>query len=673
MSYRTIKRIIGETNLERKCRFLFGACLLLLIVGSFWWYGKATDELVKLNTRSTCRHLVDAGMTKLHAKKFLELERLLNLLTELAIPTLNAIESMDYDWTLLSLEDSDSEAKDYVSSVLNEWEKEHLPDLKSSYEIWLKTDYAQWKARQEAGESETGNDLPSANEVEVTKTDESTSLETTDPLKSPALPFAENPDGSRYYFYQPVHWNKDLNCTTANCHTHLEQYVTSSRLSSEFPSAEVDDKDLKITRLFHEPFRVVRVTIDYGPTQNAINKNRAILLATAIITVFISMVALYVVVRYVIVKPLKHLIDVSDEIGRGSYKLRAEIETNDEFEDLADSFNRMLRHLVEAHQELRNVNEDLDHKVDELAQANMQLFEANRLKSDFLANMSHELRTPLNSIIGFADVLKDLHALNARQKRYAHNIGQSGRVLLEMINDILDLAKMESGKMDVSPTEFSIQHVVNAQCDIVRSLTEEKNIDLDVQCIPDPPPMCQDQSKVQQILTNLLSNAIKFTPEGGRICVKLARDHHDMLHLSVVDTGVGIAEEDRAVIFEKFRQGPALKTGDNLTREFAGTGLGLSIVKELCKLLGGEISFESELGKGSEFTVRLPWNIDRLPRRSSPLSERLDELTSASRAESQRVLGTSAAHQATDDDGVLTTDPLPVPSTLGSARGLSGN
>ena len=331
----------------------------------------------------------------------------------------------------------------------------------------------------------------------------------------------------------------------------------------------------------------------------------------------------------------------------------------------------MLRHLVEAHQELRNVNEDLDHKVDELAQANMQLFEANRLKSEFLANMSHELRTPLNSIIGFADVLKDLPALNSRQKRYAHNIGQSGRVLLEMINDILDLAKVESGKMDVSPTEFSIQNVVHAQCDIVRSLTEEKNIDLEVQCVPNQPAMYQDQSKVQQILTNLLSNAIKFTPEGGRISVKVDRDHHDMLLLSVVDTGVGIAEEDRAVIFEKFRQGTALKTGDNLTREFAGTGLGLSIVKELSKLLGGEISFESELGKGSEFTVRIPWNIGRLPRRSSPLSERLDELTTASRAESQRVLGGGVATSEPNDVDAETPGKTPVSATSGTTSEMS--
>src|SRR6185503_4375223 len=196
---------------------------------------------------------------------------------------------------------------------------------------------------------------------------------------------------------------------------------------------------------------------------------------------------LYVIVKYVIVKPLTHLRDVSDAISQGNMQQRAEIHTNDEFEDLGDAFNRMLRHLTDAQDQLQSTNVKLDAKVDELAQANMQLYDMNRLKSDFLANMSHELRTPLNSIIGFSDVLQGIEALNDKQRRYAQNIQKSGRVLLDMINDILDLAKMEAGKMEVRLSEFRIDQVIANQCDMVRSLAEEKNIDLRVDIESDLP------------------------------------------------------------------------------------------------------------------------------------------------------------------------------------------
>ena len=199
---------------------------------------------------------------------------------------------------------------------------------------------------------------------------------------------------------------------------------------------------------------VARLTFSTEPTRKSINLNQAILIATAIITVFLAMVASYVIVRYVIVKPLRHLRDVSDAISRGNTTLRADIHTGDEFEELAVAFNRMLRHLTDAQGELRLVNANLDGKVDELAQANMRLYELNMLKSDFLATMSHELRTPLNSILGFSEVLGSIDSLDEKQKRYVQNIQKSGKTLLEMINDILDLAKIESGKMETRLTRF---------------------------------------------------------------------------------------------------------------------------------------------------------------------------------------------------------------------------
>jgi two-component system sensor histidine kinase BarA len=304
------------------------------------------------------------------------------------------------------------------------------------------------------------------------------------------------------------------------------------------------------------------------------------------------------------------------------------IRTGDEFEELAASFNRMLRQLLSQQSELQHVNVELDNRLDELAQANMRLYEMNRLKSDFLATVSHELRTPLNSIIGFSDVLSSIAALDEKQKRYVGNIQRSGTMLLEMINDILDLAKMESGKMEVRLSEFKMASLVGAQCDMARPLAEKKNIDLDFDAASNLPPVRQDQAKVQQILNNLLSNAIKFTPEGGRIEIGVKRDDYGDLRLTVTDTGIGISPDDQQLIFEKFRQAPGVTTsGDAMTREYSGTGLGLSIVRELCRLLGGDVSVESELGKGSTFTVRLPWRLEEVPRLDAQLKEDLEALT----------------------------------------------
>jgi two-component system sensor histidine kinase BarA len=385
------------------------------------------------------------------------------------------------------------------------------------------------------------------------------------------------------------------------------------------------------------PFRAVRVTLPYAETQSSIHWIQAVLLAVGILTVFLSMVALWVVVRYVVVKPLTHLRDVSEGVARGDLEQRAVIHTSDEFEELAASFNKMLRNLIEAQSALRQVNTDLDAKVDQLAQLNMRLHEMNQLKGDFLTNMSHELRTPLNSVLGFSEVLQGAESLNDKQKRYVHNIQKAGRDLLDMINDILDVAKMEAGKMDVRLSEFKIEAIIQAQVDMMRPLSEEKNIDLRFEIESDLPLMFQDQQKVQRILTNLLSNAIKFTPEGGRITVGARGTPRGMIEIWISDTGVGIADADREIIFEKFRQGSAIagKDADNLTREYTGTGLGLSIVKELCKLLGGEVGVESELGKGSTFRVFLPWMRADIAQSAARMSTKLDDLTKPRRGEFQ--------------------------------------
>lgn len=354
------------------------------------------------------------------------------------------------------------------------------------------------------------------------------------------------------------------------------------------------------------PFCVMRVRLPAGETTVWTVAILSAMISWAMITLAVTMLIMHLIMRRLVISPLQHLRSVSEEIIRGELDQRAEIDTDDEFRELADAFNRMLRHLTESQQQLQSLNQTLDIKVDQLAQANLHLYEANRLKSDFLANMSHELRTPLNSIIGFSDVLQDISSLTDKQRRYAANIQKSGRMLLEMINDILDLAKIEAGKLQVKPLLFNINQVLQAQCDMMRSLSEEKNID--VQLVPDTSLelVFQDAPKIQQIVNNLLSNAVKFTPEGGLVTISTGTVNTDYFHVTISDTGVGIPESDFEVIFEKFRQSNAILQGDNLTRQYSGTGLGLSIVKELCKLLGGEISLTSHVGKGSTFRVTLP-------------------------------------------------------------------
>jgi len=323
----------------------------------------------------------------------------------------------------------------------------------------------------------------------------------------------------------------------------------------------------------------------------------------------------YLIVRYVIVKPVKHLKEVSDAISAGKLNVRSEIQTGDEFEDLSHAFNRMLRNLVSMQDRYREVNAHLDHKVDELAQANLSLYESNRLKSDFLATMSHELRTPLSSILGFSEVLLSGDPLNEKQMRWVRNIQTSGDRLLNLINDILDLAKIEAGKMQVRLEEFSIHDVCEGILNMFRPLAEKKNIELRGAIDPGIPLLRQDVGKLQQILSNLLSNAIKFTPEGGRVSIKAQAEPLHLI-LTVTDTGVGIAPDEKELVFEKFRQ-----SGNPLTREHAGTGLGLSIVRELAKLLGGDVTLESELGQGSTFTVKLPLQLSKEPKLELDLAD----------------------------------------------------
>lgn len=397
-----------------------------------------------------------------------------------------------------------------------------------------------------------------------------------------------------YYYYHPVHFKQECR----DCHGQLP---TPGRPVAEGSS---DPKALAAASL--SPFRVYRIKLPYSYTRFWSLWSYSVLTSIAILTLALSLFFVHWILKRLVIRPLVYMKEVSEGITAGDTSLRFHVDTEDEFHDLSESFNAMLRHLTTTQSELQAVNQKINTQVDELARVNLELFEANRLKGEFLANMSHELRTPLNSILGFSDVLQGFETLTDKQRRYVSNIQNSGRNLLEMINDILDLAKVEAGKMQVRPTEFDIIRIIHSQCDMIRKMADDKNIDLRVDSSHDSLIVFQDQTKVQQILTNLLSNAIKFTPEGGLITVHCDPRGNEDLLIAVADTGVGIAIEDHEIIFEKFRQAKRVTGFDGLTREHSGTGLGLSIVRELCRLLGGDIGVSSQVGFGSTFRVKLP-------------------------------------------------------------------
>jgi signal transduction histidine kinase len=237
----------------------------------------------------------------------------------------------------------------------------------------------------------------------------------------------------------------------------------------------------------------------------------------------------------------------------------------------------------------------------EIKEKGVQLEVANRHKSEFLANMSHELRTPLNAIIGFSEVLVErmFGELNDKQLEYLKDIHSSGYHLLNLINDILDLSKIEAGKMELDLSRFDLSLALQSAVTLVRERATRNGVRLalDSDGVGD---WVADERKVKQVLLNLLSNAVKFTPEGG--CVSLnARRENDAMEISVTDTGVGIAEEDRVQVFEEFRQ-----AGGDYLRKAEGTGLGLALARRFVELHGGEIHLRSELGKGSTFIFTLP-------------------------------------------------------------------
>jgi signal transduction histidine kinase len=241
----------------------------------------------------------------------------------------------------------------------------------------------------------------------------------------------------------------------------------------------------------------------------------------------------------------------------------------------------------------------------EIEQKSRELEAASRHKSEFLANMSHELRTPLNAVIGFSEVLREqmFGELNDKQVEHVQDIHASGQHLLSLINDILDLSKIEAGHMELSFGEFDVPTAIANALTLVKERAARHGVKLEVEVDSGLGSFYADERRFKQILLNLLSNAVKFTPEGGKVSLCAERVKDELL-VSVIDSGIGIAEGDQGLIFEEFRQ---VKTKDQSKPE--GTGLGLALTRRFVEMHGGRIWVRSEVGKGSTFEFTLPRNL----------------------------------------------------------------
>jgi signal transduction histidine kinase len=286
-------------------------------------------------------------------------------------------------------------------------------------------------------------------------------------------------------------------------------------------------------------------------------------------------------ISWSVIGPVKQMETRMRELAAGDFSKRVEVPNRDELGALAADLNKM---------------------SDQLGSLYGQLEAASRHKSEFLANMSHELRTPLNAIIGFSEVLQErmFGELNDKQMEYVHDIHASGKHLLSLINDILDLSKIEAGKVELELTRFHLPTSLEGTLTLVRERATRHGIAVSLALDDKLGEIVADERKVRQVLLNLLSNAVKFTPDGGSVEVRAELIDSDA-RIAVRDTGIGIAPEDQELIFEEFRQ-----VGNDLFRKREGTGLGLTLARKFVELHGGTLGVASEPGKGSTFTFTLP-------------------------------------------------------------------
>jgi signal transduction histidine kinase len=376
--------------------------------------------------------------------------------------------------------------------------------------------------------------------------------------------------------------------------------------------------------------------------------NTIFLLSAGFLALGLAVLVFYLITSKIILSPVRELRDTAEQARAGNLDVRSSIQTGDEFQEMAETFNAMLEAIAAGQSQLRAINSSLDQKLSELSERNTSLYESAKLKGEFLANVTHELRTPLNSILGFAELLEETANRDeqqgedptkiAKRRRYIDNILSAGRSLLDLINGLLEMAKVDAGKVDMHVTSVNLRESCEGLVAMMKPVADKRQVELKLETTDagESPLILTDARKLQQILFNLLSNAIKFTasaaeqhaervmlaelsdsgatgpePRPALVTVRVERlpargaESFDHYRVSVLDTGPGIAKSDQDKIFQKFTQ---LDAG--VSRKHSGTGLGLAICKELTLLLQGEIHVDSELGRGSMFSVILPEKID---------------------------------------------------------------
>ncbi|MCC7191779.1 MAG: HAMP domain-containing histidine kinase [Phycisphaeraceae bacterium] len=365
--------------------------------------------------------------------------------------------------------------------------------------------------------------------------------------------------------------------------------------------------------------KVLVIRLRANITSRQLTLNRIYMVAAGMLAGLLAIGVFWFITTKLVLSPVRVLRDTAKKVSEGDLNTRANVNTGDEFEQLSEVFNQMLENLKSNQDQLRGINKSLDLKLGELAETNVNLFTANKIKGEFLANVSHELRTPLNSIIGFAEVLEETlkdrtGPVDEKRKRYAANIITSSRRLLDLINDLLDLTKIEAGRIDVRVAPMSVEDVCEGLINLIRPVADKRNVELRLKVEPNIPPVQTDATKFQQVIFNFLANAAKFTPPGGVVtlsAILLGTEPSRKLAVSVTDTGPGIPPDKHERIFEKFTQ-----LDSTVTKEYGGTGLGLTISRELSHLLQGEILLESDVGKGATFTLVIPLILES---RSAPL------------------------------------------------------
>ena len=305
------------------------------------------------------------------------------------------------------------------------------------------------------------------------------------------------------------------------------------------------------------------------------------------------------------VGPIQALRAGAERIGGGDLSQQIRIKTGDELEALADQFNVMAGRLKESYAGLEQKVEERTREVEEKSR---QLELASQHKSQFLSSMSHELRTPLNAIIGLTEMMVTNAARFGTEKAAEplRRVHRAGSHLLGLINQVLDLSKIEAGKLELSPDWVNLTPLINEVVDTARPLAEQNNNRLVVKCQENLGSLTVDPMRLRQILLNLLSNACKFTKQGEvtLLARKLVNEGH-WIEFAVSDTGIGMTPEQQAKLFEEFTQADS-----STARQYGGTGLGLAITRKLARMMGGDVTLTSEAGKGSTFTVRLPANTD---------------------------------------------------------------